>query len=56
MNELVHYSATQLVEKMRGGVVSATEVLNAHVQMIEATNQEINALVTLCYGRASSHV
>jgi len=37
---------------MRSGEISAVEVFNAHVDVIETINQDINALVTLCLERA----
>ena len=45
MNELVYFNATELVAKMRSRELGAAEV-------IEATNPEINALVTICLERA----
>lgn len=52
MNELVQCTATELVAKLRVGEVSAVEIFNAHVQVIEAENPRVNALVTLCLERA----
>ena len=52
MNELVRCTATELIAKMRTGEVSAVEIFNAHVEVIEAENSRVNALVTLCLERA----
>lgn len=52
MDDLVRLSACQLVDKMRTGETGAVEVLNAHVRVIEASNPDVNALVTLCLERA----
>jgi len=52
MHDLVHFTATDLVAKMRDRELGAVEVFNAHAGVIEATNPEINALVTLCLERA----
>ena len=52
MDDLVHLSACQLVDKMRTGETCAVEVLNAHVRVIESSNPDVNGLVTLCLERA----
>jgi len=52
VNDLVHFTATELVEKMHNRELGAVEVLNAHAEVIEEINPEINALVTLCLERA----
>lgn len=52
MNELVEFTATELVAKMKSGDVSAVEVFNAHAQVIETSNPTVNALVTLSLDRA----
>ena len=52
MNDLVHFNATELVAKMHSRELGAVEILSAHAGVIEATNPEINALVTICLERA----
>jgi len=52
MNEIIRFSANQLARKIRNRELGAVEVLDAHVGQIEALNEEINALVTLCLDRA----
>jgi len=52
MNDLVHFTATELVPKMHNSELGAVEVFNAHAGVIEATNPDVNALVTLCLERA----
>jgi len=52
MNDLVQFSATELVSKMYTGENVAVGLMNAHAQVIEAGNPDINALVTLCLERA----
>ena len=54
MNEIVKLTATQQLALMCNGEISVVEVFNAHADVIEATNREINALVTLCLERAES--
>lgn len=44
--------ATQLVNHLRSGDVSAREVVAAHVERIEAANPLVNAIVTLVADRA----
>jgi amidase len=45
--ELVHRTATELVDLMVHRQVSAREVLEAHLDRIERTNPAVNAVVTL---------
>jgi amidase len=52
MIDLVHFTATELVAKMHSRELSALEVFDAHARVIESTNAEINAMVTLCLERA----
>jgi amidase len=52
MNDLVQFSATKLVTKMHVGEIGAVELMNAQARLIEASNSDINALVTLCLERA----
>jgi aspartyl-tRNA(Asn)/glutamyl-tRNA(Gln) amidotransferase subunit A len=48
--DLIHYDATALAELIRTGKVSSMEVVQAHLDRIEATNPDINAIVTLADG------
>ncbi|HAK50709.1 MAG TPA: amidase [Gammaproteobacteria bacterium] len=44
---LCYQSATELVRLIRGKEVSAVDVLESHLQQIEAINPSVNAIVTL---------
>ena len=46
MSELIWMTAVELAGLIKGGEVSAREVLNAHMQQIEAVNPQLNAIVT----------
>ncbi|SEG95393.1 aspartyl-tRNA(Asn)/glutamyl-tRNA(Gln) amidotransferase subunit A [Actinacidiphila yanglinensis] len=48
--DLVHRDATELAELIRTGEVSSVEVVQAHLDRIEATNPRLNAIVTLADG------
>jgi aspartyl-tRNA(Asn)/glutamyl-tRNA(Gln) amidotransferase subunit A len=48
--DLIHKDATELAELIRIGKVSSAEVVQAHLDRIEATNPRINAVVTLADG------
>ncbi|MFE0629448.1 amidase [Streptomyces sp. NPDC058864] len=48
--DLIHTDATELAELIRTGKVSSVEVVQAHLDRIEATNPRINAIVTLADG------
>jgi len=52
MNDLIQFSATELVTKMHAGEIGAEELMNAQARLIEASNPDVNALVTLCLKRA----
>ena len=52
MTDLTRMSASGLVTLLRAGDVSAVDVLDAHITMIESANPDVNALVTLCLERA----
>ncbi|MGZ8630927.1 MAG: amidase [Actinomycetota bacterium] len=45
--ELCFLPATELARRLRGGELSAREVLAAHLERIEAVNPAVNAIVTL---------
>lgn len=51
-SDLVDRPATELAALLRDGEVSAVEVLNAHLERIEAVNPIVNALVSLVPERA----
>ncbi len=46
-SELVWMTAVELAARIRGGEVSASEALAAHLEQIEALNPQVNAIVTL---------
>ncbi|MDE2778033.1 MAG: amidase [Chloroflexota bacterium] len=46
MSELVWKTAVELAALIKRGEVSATEVLGAHLEQIDALNPELNAIVT----------
>ncbi|MCY4018624.1 MAG: amidase [Chloroflexi bacterium] len=46
MSELIWLSAVELADLLGRGEVSAVDVLNAHLQQIEAVNPSLNAIVT----------
>jgi aspartyl-tRNA(Asn)/glutamyl-tRNA(Gln) amidotransferase subunit A len=48
--DLIHTDATGLAELIRTGRVSSVEVVQAHLDRIEATNPRVNAIVTLAGG------
>lgn len=48
--DLIHRDATELAELIGTGEVSSVEVVQAHLDRIEATNPRINAVVTLAGG------
>ena len=48
--DLIHTDATGLAELIRTGKASSVEVVQAHLDRIEATNPSINAIVTLADG------
>ncbi len=52
MEELHYASARDLLRALRRREVSAREVLHAHLARIEATNPQVNAVVTLTAERA----
>ena len=45
--EILGADATGLAELIRGGQVSAAEVVRAHLDRIEAVNPELNAVITV---------
>ena len=51
MNELVKLTATQQLRRLHSREISAVELFQVHAEIIEATNGDINALVTLCLQR-----
>jgi len=48
--ELIYADATELAELIRLGKVSSVEVVQAHLDRIEAVNRDLNAIVTLADG------
>jgi aspartyl-tRNA(Asn)/glutamyl-tRNA(Gln) amidotransferase subunit A len=49
-SELIYADATELAEMIRLGKVSSVEVVQAHLDRIEAVNGDLNAIVTLAGG------
>jgi aspartyl-tRNA(Asn)/glutamyl-tRNA(Gln) amidotransferase subunit A len=52
MDELMYASATAMAQAIRDKRVSATEVVEAHLQRIEAVNPALNAVVQVAGARA----
>jgi len=55
MQELYKLTATEAVALLKRGEVTPLEMIDAAAARIEATNPQINALVTLCMDRARDH-
>ena len=55
MSELWRLTAVEAVHLLKRREVSPLELIDATAARIEATNQKINAIVTLCYDRARDH-
>ncbi|ELY57753.1 amidase [Natronolimnohabitans innermongolicus] len=51
-SELTRLSAAELATRIRTGDVTATEVVDAHLERIEHRDDEINAFVTVCADEA----
>src|ERR1700710_2116509 len=49
-NEIIFSDATKLVELIRTKEVSPVEVVQAHLDRIDALNPEVNAIVTIADG------
>src|SRR5207245_10245433 len=52
MDELIYASATAMAQAIRDKRVSATEVVEAHLQRIAAVNPALNAVVQVAGARA----
>jgi amidase len=52
MSELFYASATKLAGMIRSGQVSSAEVVDAHLERIEAVNPKVNAVAQLLAGAA----
>ncbi|MDX2705875.1 amidase [Streptomyces sp. PA03-6a] len=48
--DLIYFDASELAELIRTGKVSSAEVVQAHLDRIEAVNPRLNAIVTLAEG------
>src|SRR5262245_1769979 len=48
--DLIRFDATELAALIRAGKVSSVEVVQAHLDRIEATNPRVNAIVALADG------
>ena len=49
---LCFLTATELVQKIKSGEISAVETMEAHLAQIEKVNPQVNAIVTLIPERA----
>jgi aspartyl-tRNA(Asn)/glutamyl-tRNA(Gln) amidotransferase subunit A len=49
-NELIYSDATKLADLIRTKQVSPVEVVQAHLDRIEAVDPQVNAIVTLADG------
>ena len=54
-NELTKLTAEQTIDLLNKGEVTPLELVDAAVERIEATNEQINSLPTLCVERAQQH-
>jgi len=52
MNEIVKLSAVEIVGKIKAGELSAQEVTDAHIERIEAVDEQLNALVLPLFDQA----
>lgn len=55
MNDLVRLSATDLLERLDAGEVSAEEVVSAHLQRVEATDGRVRAFLRRLDDQALAH-
>src|ERR1700732_2545633 len=49
-SEIIYYDATKLAELIRNREISPVEVVQAHLDRIEAINPKLNAIVTVADG------
>ncbi len=52
MHEFIKWTASEAVARLRSGEVSPLDLIDAAERRIADTNPQINAMVTLCVGRA----
>ena len=52
MNELITLSACELLARMHSGALTPLQVVDAHIERIQAVNPVINALVTPIFEQA----
>ncbi len=52
MDELIYLSAKSIAKAIENKVVSAVEVVEAHLRRIDEVNPKLNAVVQLCADRA----
>ncbi len=52
MTDVVHRSATEMAKAVRSGEVSATELVRAHLDRLDAIGDKLNAVVTRCDDQA----
>ncbi len=55
MNDLIKMTATEVVDLLKTGKVSPSELLDASEARIRETDDAVNALPTLCFDRARAH-
>tara|TARA_R110002049_G_scaffold12553_5_gene56017 strand:- start:5021 stop:6445 length:1425 start_codon:yes stop_codon:yes gene_type:complete len=55
MTDLINMTATAVVGLLKSGEVSPSELLDASEKRIAETNEAVNAIPTLCFGRARAH-
>ena len=56
MDEVIYSSAAELARAIRGGELSSTEVVEAHLARIEEVNPRLNAVVHLTAAELSGLV
>jgi len=56
LTDLLLGPAVEIAEAVSGGAVSATEVLELHLERIAEVNPRLNAIVTLCEPEARAAV
>ncbi|MBD0263183.1 MAG: amidase, partial [Tolypothrix sp. T3-bin4] len=52
MNAIINLSATEIAQAIAKGELSASEVVEAHIQRIEAVNPQLNAVVVPLFEQA----
>jgi amidase len=55
MDNLIKHTATEIVQALNIGTITPLDCLDALERRVEAVNEPVNALVTLCFDRARKH-